>query len=1180
MKKLLILIPLIFLDPELSKSQLPQVFQSWATTEGTQNYFVRSSLNSDPSGNVYVAGATINSAGNYDILVSKYDDKGELIWADQFDGPGAGNDMAAALAVDDSGNVFVTGTTFTSTADTLDAIVIAYDTAGSRRWVFTWAGTAGLPDAGSDILISNNSIYVGGFTSSPATMLDFLAIKLDWSGNLAWASTFDENGLDDLCTSILKIEGTKFFLAGGTRLTFTDWDYLTVIFDSDNGNPNVAETSSGGTAGFDRVMAIDKDGDGNIYLTGTAHNNSTGFDILTLKLDSNLTQIWSQTWSGTGYQGDGGMDIAVDASGDVWVGGYTSTATQGTDFILLKYNNFGNLSWAQTWAGDSASQDSLIALVIDNAGNAAACGITHFGGQSDFMTVKYLGTGDLKWAKRFHSPYNGNEIPCGIALDPTGKVIVTGSCETTGNSRATVTVSYEEVDLTRTRADSSGHAYFEEDAMIVRFREDAMIADHFSTAEEVSGEAEIFINAEVVSFIEAACEIEITSVKRLLPRLTPETTYSLSRGGDTVSMRGLWTTVKISYESDASEYEVRASLRSLDEYVMVADFNRIYLPQDIPDDAYYSQQKNLHYSPQYGNDANICAQEAWDLETGNLTVRVGVFDTGIDWTHPDFGGTVNYNADAFVNTIVDGWDYISAGSGEIWESLHRDQSYHGTSVAGIIGARRNNGIGVAGIAGGDWSQNQPGVSIYSFKVGSGLFWTEFVYPALIEGPAWNPQTGFGFGITMGNHSWSASEFDEFIHEGFVFGYENEVALIAARGNWFTEDEINLGIEETDPMYPACFEDEIVINTGASGTSGERKVEGNGNLSSPNDFNYFSMIGHGIDCIAPGTNSLVFSTADIQHDVTEYVGFSGTSAAAPHVTGLTGLMASYHNIQIPNTPNFSTYFAPEDYEYFVQGSCADRAGGGYDDFTGWGLVQACDLMEIIKSPEYYLDHVIGFGYDNLSLEEEDMLISLSFWPDLAPGNYFVDRYKVTKELTYVTPQGWNLLDYWLRASGSKGWDNSNMVNKRQIAHFESTPNQGIAEMSCYVYHVTMNQGGASIDEWIPHPPSHCEFEFSIYYETGLVDVTPAAAPSLDNITVFPVPSADQVTLLFPADPETPALFKIYNLTGSLLLQSEETIHSISQNRAGITYNFATFTPGTYLVSIHQNGRNYYGKIVIL
>src|SRR6266540_4052254 len=101
-----------------------------------------------------------------------------------------------------------------------------------------------------------------------------------------------------------------------------------------------------------------------------------------------------------------------------------------------------------------------------------------------------------------------------------------------------------------------------------------------------------------------------------------------------------------------------------------------------PDDSLFSRQWGLRNLGQSGGvaGADVRATSAWDVTTGSDEVLIGVIDTGIDYRHPDLAA----------NTVP-GWDFVNGDSDPM------DDNGHGTHVAGIIGARGDNRIGIAGV---------------------------------------------------------------------------------------------------------------------------------------------------------------------------------------------------------------------------------------------------------------------------------------------------------------------------------------------------------------------------------------------------------------------------------------------------------------------------------------------------
>ncbi len=139
--------------------------------------------------------------------------------------------------------------------------------------------------------------------------------------------------------------------------------------------------------------------------------------------------------------------------------------------------------------------------------------------------------------------------------------------------------------------------------------------------------------------------------------------------------------------------------------------NYLYQTNAIPDDTNFSSQWNLNNTGAGGGvaDADIDAPEAWDLTTGSHNVVVAVIDSGIDYTHPDLMGNMFRNEqDCNMNGIDDdGNGYIddcygidpAGGDSDPMDDNQAGDVWHGTSVAGVIGAKGNNAFGISGV---DW----------------------------------------------------------------------------------------------------------------------------------------------------------------------------------------------------------------------------------------------------------------------------------------------------------------------------------------------------------------------------------------------------------------------------------------------------------------------------------------------
>lgn len=177
---------------------------------------------------------------------------------------------------------------------------------------------------------------------------------------------------------------------------------------------------------------------------------------------------------------------------------------------------------------------------------------------------------------------------------------------------------------------------------------------------------------------------------------TERRTTLAARGATSVEPLALARTQVVTLAEGASvEDAVRAFERDPD--VLFAEPNYLYKLSAVPNDTLLAQLWGLHQA----SDVDIDAPEAWDTTTGSAGVVVAVIDSGVEYTHPDLAANMWVNAgdpagggdqdkNGFVNDTR-GWDFVQN------DNAPRDPNGHGTHVAGTIGARGGNALGITGV---------------------------------------------------------------------------------------------------------------------------------------------------------------------------------------------------------------------------------------------------------------------------------------------------------------------------------------------------------------------------------------------------------------------------------------------------------------------------------------------------
>jgi uncharacterized delta-60 repeat protein len=428
---------------------LPAVLSAGADTAWVRRYNgpgnsgdEATAIKVDASGNVYVAGYSAGITSAADWAVIKYLPNGDTAWLRRANGLGNGDDEAYAIAVDASGNVIVTGYT-TSAGGNVNYGTIKFLPNGDLAWVKEYDGPGNGSDAASALAVdAAGNVYVTGYSTGSGTDLDFATIKYLPNGDTAWVRRF--NGLvsgQDAAFALAVDASGNVYVTGYCQVPDYLVDCVTVKY-LPNGTQSWVRSYNGPASGIDYGSALAIDASGNVLLTGRSQASNNYWDCITIKYLPTGDTAWVRRYNGPGNNDDCPSALAVDASGNVYVTGYTRTGSD-EDYATIKYLPNGTQSWVQTYNGPGNSYDRAAAVAVDRAGNAYVTGYsTGLGATEDYATIKYLPNGDTACLMRYNGPSNSSDEAYAIAVDSSGNVYVTGGSIGSGSGWDYVTIKY------------------------------------------------------------------------------------------------------------------------------------------------------------------------------------------------------------------------------------------------------------------------------------------------------------------------------------------------------------------------------------------------------------------------------------------------------------------------------------------------------------------------------------------------------------------------------------------------------------------------------------------------------------------------------------------------------------------------------------------------------------------
>ncbi|MDH4027448.1 MAG: SBBP repeat-containing protein, partial [Nitrospirota bacterium] len=404
---------------------------------------VAKSIAVDASGNVYVTGYSTGSGTSSDYFTIKYNAAGTLQWGQRYNGTGSSYDEATAIAVDASGNVYTTGYS-TGSGSGQDYYTIKYGPDGAVQWEQRYNGTGNSSDSATAIAVdASGNVYVTGYSTGAGTSTDYYTIKYDPTGTLQWGQRYNGTGSSsDSATAIAVDASGNVYVTGYSTGSGTFTDYFTIKYGP-TGTVQWEQRYNGTGSSYDKSTDIAVDASGNVYVTGYSTGTDTFTDYFTIKYNAAGTLQWGQRYNGTGSSYDEATAIAVDASGNVYTTGYSTGLGTSTDYFTIKYDAAGTAQWGQGYNGTGNGFDKATDLAVDAAGNVYVTGYsTGQGTSTDYFTIKYDPAGAAQWEDRFNGTGNLFDSANAISCDAANNIYITGYSTGSTNNYDYYTIKY------------------------------------------------------------------------------------------------------------------------------------------------------------------------------------------------------------------------------------------------------------------------------------------------------------------------------------------------------------------------------------------------------------------------------------------------------------------------------------------------------------------------------------------------------------------------------------------------------------------------------------------------------------------------------------------------------------------------------------------------------------------
>ncbi|HEX2788594.1 MAG TPA: T9SS type A sorting domain-containing protein [Ignavibacteria bacterium] len=444
MKKLLLItLTLLF----IASSVYAQINRDWVQRyNGTANsYDIVCDIIPDDSGNVFVYGTSFNTGTATDITVVKYNSSGGIVWNKKFNFGENSYDQTRAVYKDEMNNSYICGFTTEGGSDN-KMITLKVDGTGNLNWskIFTKVNYSNF--VGSDIALYNDRVYVTGNGRNASGYNEMFLWCYNSGGVFQWDKSAG-SGQNNYEGINLVVNGSSKITVG-CNITYST-NITTVGFLRYN-----LDGSSNGFLGYEtpsKLIKLITDNYKNlIYLTSVVHPDSLGsVNFMVIKCDSISisNHNWLKIFNGSGNHYDFPFDVCVDTQNNILVTGSSRHGDSlGTeDIVTLKYSPNGDLLWNRIWNSDSNGIDQGMSITTDAFNNVYVGGAADIGGiKLAYKILKYSPAGNLLWQDIYHHAPNPEDFVYAVRINNRNDLFVTGISFNPGTDYDFATLKYSQ----------------------------------------------------------------------------------------------------------------------------------------------------------------------------------------------------------------------------------------------------------------------------------------------------------------------------------------------------------------------------------------------------------------------------------------------------------------------------------------------------------------------------------------------------------------------------------------------------------------------------------------------------------------------------------------------------------------------------------------------------------------